>query len=343
MPLLPRRIQLKVMAICIGMIVGTLIFFLSAESFLRWRLHMRLHAQEEAFARAVLSRSAPPVVRRRKLSIVIGPSSIKGLGYELRPNLDTIFVGVKVRTNRWGARGAQEITVEKPPHTIRIACLGDSFTFGWGLPENETYPRVLETLIRRRFPSMSIQVHNWGVPAYNTAQEVLLFKEKVRNFHYDIVVLGFMENDVGEPLMTEWTRYPKPKMEVVDMLRRLFGSGMQSVKLSLDCLAKMAKEDGFKVIIALLYYDVKLDRKERHAVMKEVKRYAEKLGFGIVDTKDYIEHYLRRTGRKNSRCLWLSTRYFDYHPNRAGASIIAQGVFDYLCKLDQSEHIWSGP
>jgi lysophospholipase L1-like esterase len=53
-----------------------------------------------------------------------------------------------VRINRFGLRERDEITPEKPPGQKRIVCLGDSFTFGWGIPEEMGWVRLLEDRLR---------------------------------------------------------------------------------------------------------------------------------------------------------------------------------------------------
>ncbi len=50
-----------------------------------------------------------------------------------------------------------------PAGTLRIAAVGDSTTFGWGLSEEETWPAQLTAELRRR--GHAVEVLNAGVPA----------------------------------------------------------------------------------------------------------------------------------------------------------------------------------
>ena len=50
-----------------------------------------------------------------------------------------------------------------PKPEIRIACVGDSVTFGWGVSYEESYPARLERLLIER--GRSVEVLNAGVPA----------------------------------------------------------------------------------------------------------------------------------------------------------------------------------
>src|SRR5467141_728049 len=67
-----------------------------------------------------------------------------------------------VHINSHGTRGT-EFQTTKPPNTIRVLCLGDSRTFGWGLSEPETYSGVLERLLQAHFSAAKrIEVINAG-------------------------------------------------------------------------------------------------------------------------------------------------------------------------------------
>src|SRR5215467_12288439 len=73
-------------------------------------------------------------------------STIPGLVYELRPNMRRMEHEVLIETNRFGMRGREPL----PDDTLslfRIAAVGDSFTFGWGVAGDLSYPKVLERLL----------------------------------------------------------------------------------------------------------------------------------------------------------------------------------------------------
>lgn len=101
---------------------------------------------------------------------------------------------VEHRTNSQRFRGP-EVAHEKPPGVLRIACLGDSHTFGYGVPEGETWPDHLRSLAdHARCP---VEVMNCGVNAYGTLQEVLWFERRVAEFDPDVVLLQYFVNDVA--------------------------------------------------------------------------------------------------------------------------------------------------
>ena len=109
---------------------------------------------------------------------------VQGIGHLLLPNLDNAVVTVidrphnpeenmdeerkeiqrlrvfNVSTNSIGLRGPE---LADPKPEIRIACVGDSVTFGWGVSYEESYPARLERLLIER--GRSVEVLNAGVPA----------------------------------------------------------------------------------------------------------------------------------------------------------------------------------
>jgi len=75
------------------------------------------------------------------------------------PSMEYPGKNVEVRINSLGLRG-EEITLEKPSGVKRILVLGDSYTYGVYVGNDETYPAVLEELFER--DGRNIQVINAG-------------------------------------------------------------------------------------------------------------------------------------------------------------------------------------
>lgn len=117
------------------------------------------------------------------------------IGHEHRPGAAFRAMGVDVTVNAHGMRGP-EIERSKPAGVTRILMLGDSLTFGWGVPQNETVSSRLEAMLRAE--GHPVEVLNTGVGNTNTAMQVAWFFEKGRTFQPDVVVLNYFIND-AEP------------------------------------------------------------------------------------------------------------------------------------------------
>lgn len=102
---------------------------------------------------------------------------------------------VLVRINRYGLRERDDITPEKPAGQRRIVCLGDSFTFGWGIPEELGWVRKLED--RLRVDRGDVRTVNCGAAGTVCVDEYTagLFN-RFHVFQPDAVVLTICLNDL---------------------------------------------------------------------------------------------------------------------------------------------------
>jgi lysophospholipase L1-like esterase len=106
---------------------------------------------------------------------------------------------VWVEINSQGLRD-REHTMAKPPRTVRIAVLGDSFMESLNVPFEKAFVSLLErhvgTCIR---PSgRAAETINFGVSGYNTAQELITYRNVATQYQPDIVLLAmFPANDIG--------------------------------------------------------------------------------------------------------------------------------------------------
>lgn len=103
------------------------------------------------------------------------------------------------QTNSWGFRG-EDFETTKPPGTVRIVFLGDSFTFGEGVKDQDIFPVQVEKLLNRHYAEQNIKFesYNFGVGGYNTQQALFLLKSLAWTTLPDVIVLGYTLND-AEP------------------------------------------------------------------------------------------------------------------------------------------------
>jgi lysophospholipase L1-like esterase len=119
------------------------------------------------------------------------------------------------RFNRLGFRG-EEIAVPKPRPALRVAILGGSAVFGWGVRDRETFPTQLADRLG------DVEVVNGGLPAYNSTQEVILLQLHLLALEPDLVVVFDGLNDLLNTLVPGW----RPHANVLaDALRLRYGSG----------------------------------------------------------------------------------------------------------------------
>jgi len=141
-------------------------------------------------------------------------TSDPNLGWKLKPGASGEWNGEGasfVKVNSEGLRD-REHTKAKPPNTLRVAVLGDSFTEAIHVPVEQTFWSKLERklgnceAVKGR---KNVEVINFGVQGYGTAQELIMLRKKVWDYNPDIVVLAFfIGNDVinNSPKL-EYDRY----------------------------------------------------------------------------------------------------------------------------------------
>lgn len=126
--------------------------------------------------------------------------------YRLTPDftgkIATSEFSTHVSTNSNGFIGSKGYGYEKSPGTIRILGLGDSFQFGVGVEQNETYLDILEESLNRNAGGKRHEILNYGVPGYATRQELKYFEKEGKKYRPDIVLVSFFVNDLAENLLT---------------------------------------------------------------------------------------------------------------------------------------------
>ena len=117
------------------------------------------------------------------------------LGWDLIPSTFGIgFMGETYNINSFGFRDT-EYEIEKQPATSRIMVIGDSFTFGARVNQEDTYPKQLEKALNSL--NIRCQVINCGVIGHNMWQHYEVLKRKVLPFHPDLVILGLFVDDLS--------------------------------------------------------------------------------------------------------------------------------------------------
>lgn len=111
-------------------------------------------------------------------------------------------------TNDRGFRGPS-FEVEREEGVRRIVCLGDSFTLGWGVPGVAAWPQQLQRHYDEAEGPGAVEVINLGLPDYCTVNELRLYREIARKLEPDLVVLGYVENDLMPETLGPVSKFAK--------------------------------------------------------------------------------------------------------------------------------------
>lgn len=128
------------------------------------------------------------------VSGLIKKSDNPNLPYELKPNNDQYFKTKRIVINKDQYRG-KHYQKKKKKGVYRIAVIGDSFTMGSGVGEDETYVRRTEERLNSKIND-AIEVINFGVAGYNLPEYDEVLKNVITQYQPDQIVIGFCgDND----------------------------------------------------------------------------------------------------------------------------------------------------
>jgi len=103
--------------------------------------------------------------------------------------------------------GKTEHQYQPTPGRHRIVTLGDSYTFGDEVSDDETYSQYLERFLP------DTEVMNFGLSGYGHDQMLLYLEQEGVKYHPDVVLIGYVWFDIFRNL-AEFTSYSKPRFEL---------------------------------------------------------------------------------------------------------------------------------
>ena len=183
-----RAFLFRLLAVAVGIFAALLILEVSARIFL-YRYGVFIDDLRNNVARA----GGGPLTLRD----LIRMSSNERRCYELIPGARGTFVDAPVEINSAGFRD-KERALTKPPQTWRIAILGDSIAFGWGVKQDERFGDVLENLVNSQLSgttSTRVECLNFAVPGYNSVMEEATLRDVVLGYQPDLVIVHLVTND----------------------------------------------------------------------------------------------------------------------------------------------------
>ncbi|MEA2694047.1 MAG: hypothetical protein QOJ16_3434 [Acidobacteriota bacterium] len=267
-----------------------------------------------------------------------------GVVEEQFPHGEARLMGARVRTDGYGFRLPDPATeAARRPDDRQVVAVGDSLTFGWGVPEGMTYSDQVARLLDARCPrehGRRVTVHNAGIGNCNTSMEYQRYRQCIRpRIKPDWVVLGYFYND-AEPdpvpdtnpvfwhsalVSLTWARLARVTKPLLLDYKGYYQSlyvdgkpGWERCKQALRDFGGLLTEDGIPHTLLLL--------PELHeprnlgplaGIYGPVRRIAEEAGFEVIDAS---------TGFPPGR----GERYFvtpeDAHPNAAAQKLFADAL-----------------
>ncbi len=247
----------------------------------------------------------------------------------------------------------RDFATAKPADTVRILALGDSVTYGFSLPAEETFAKRLEARLNEDGGSRRYEVLNLGVGGYNTLQELAQLERKGRKYDPDLVLVVYTLNDVldSKDLLRSigklrdagpaapWWRRSRLASFVADRVAapapespgqtppryfaRLYDEpeSWGIVEQGFAGFARVSDESGVPVVVVIFPYLDDLRQYQYADLHARVAREAASRGLRVLDLLDVF------LGRDASQ---LRISRADTHPNERGHALAAERIRAYL-------------
>lgn len=138
-------------------------------------------------------------------------SKSQAIPYVMKPNLKHVQAhgNIWINTDALGLRSPVPARTygNKQAKEYRIAFVGNSVTFGVGVPTGETYPEIVEQTLNHLQHHCHVTVFNFGVSSYSIKEMTATLKYRIPEVNPDLVVMGIVIDDFDTnrtPQVDKW-------------------------------------------------------------------------------------------------------------------------------------------
>jgi lysophospholipase L1-like esterase len=265
------------------------------------------------------------------------------------PRLDTVHLrnksavlqNVEIRLNEWGLRGGPVLPSRSDAR--RILFLGASATLGWGVREEDTVEKRLETMLAAA--GQPAEVLNAGIGNYNAERYVSRFLKELTELNpTDIVVQYFLRDaeDIppgggnvllrnSELAVTLWIAYHRlidraGEAALVEHYRKVYDPnqpGFIVMQRELKQLSQYAQQHGIRLFLMMIpdVHDL-IDYKFTfaHDIMR---KFSQENGYTYVDLLPLM------SGLRPQE-TWAMPG--DPHPNAFAHKLMAEAIFPVIAR-----------
>ena len=118
--------------------------------------------------------------------------------------------GKDLTINKEGFRASHPFTPDSKGNKTRIICLGDSFTLGYGVGDQETFCYGLEAL------APDLEILNMGQGGYGLGQMYLWYNQERKRIAHKVLLVCYIDLDINRMNTDQFGLYAKPWLKPVD-------------------------------------------------------------------------------------------------------------------------------
>ena len=315
-------------------------------------------------------------LKANSIAAIVKNSDDAILRFELIPGKVCEFKNSAVTISPEGYR-CSSYSRTNSSSAVRVAVLGDSTAFGWGVEYEASFPEVF----RKRMEALSgkaIELRNYAVPAYNSEQESRLFTHRVlRSYSPDLVILSYDHND-PEPALSpllgvlppeygdnpihsmlwkyvlrkarqRWTRFQSFGLNrhkfVKNMVGRFIIDGPLYARQlkALQQIADAARKRAIPVVAVVhnpfIVFNPQFGSSPDYILLSQrISTCLSEMGFHVLDLTPRYQEKMKADGIVNLTGSWLSPQ--DCHPNPAGHDLIAECLVQCVTNTPDLMHVF---
>ena len=259
--------------------------------------------------------------------------------YELKPNLNRRYLAGMRVTNSLGLANP-EYGIDKPPHTRRIAVIGDSISLG---PYGQDYIALLENRLNRDNTTPEIQKYqilNFAVYGYTVLQMMDVVLEVAPKFHPDVYIITITHLQAGKKYASAGIHIARLESDGIDLkyeylrqiaaqakirptdserlnVRKLAPYHLQITQWALEQMKASIAAQGAQMVIVLLPAPMPPDVIVES--FDEIRPTVDSIGVPVIDLRDTF---------KDKDLEKLQVDYgVDIHPNALGHKMIYENLY----------------
>lgn len=275
------------------------------------------------------------------VSGLVQASRIPEIIYELKPDIkDAYFKLAPFETNSMGLRD-REYTFGKPPQTVRVAVIGDSYTMPSGVPIEDAYhTRIEKKLNAGQNHDTKYEFINFGVGGYDLRQYAAVIEHKAMPMNPDMILIGFCGINDYHPSDARFSEKYVPKSKINTFWSFFLWQATENLfaKLSAKPFVPGSINRGYvakyfsrirsvvdprvPIVVAFLDY-----RRKPAASPQEIRELAESYGLKFVDASSVFRNRGNADNRDKSE-YWIYP--LDPHPNVRANEIFADTILPFL-------------
>lgn len=221
-----------------------------------------------------------------------------------------------------GLHNLKEYSIKKDKGTVRIAALGDSFTFGLYVNTKDNWVSLLEKNLNKvKCNEYKFEILNLGTPGYDINYTIERSKLRAEKYNPDVYVWFIKDDDFSEP-----------KELSLPLEKKINKSGEHTLDIYMKALQLMYKDnDKSKIIkeeISNLFNYIRSNRNTKFLIILP----SGSMNYPRIDNT--TEQSLREFGKSNPNVEYTTVKIIkeetfipnDFHFNEKGHNTMAKNV-----------------